>query len=448
MNPPSQAGPRLRRIWTALLQADRPIPPRTDQEIVAEVEGNYRWNFTANLLDTVAFWFGLSFISASTVIPLFVSKLTTSPLAIGLVAVIAQAGWFLPQIFTANAVEGLPLKKPVVINLGFFLERLPAWLLVVAAVWAARAPQLALVIFFVGYAWRGLGSGTVATAWQDLIARCFPVDRRGRFFGTVNFVGAATGAAGAALSAWLLGAFPFSSNFVYLFAMAASALTLSWCFLALTREPALPATPSKQSSREFLTGLPELLGRDHNFRRFLVARSLLALGSMGVGFITVSAVQRWQVPDSAVGLYTAAYWVGQMAGYLAFGFLADRFGHKLSLELGAIASVLAFVVAWLAPSPSWMLLVFALNGVNVSAVIVSGILVALEFSTPQRRPTYAGLANTAAGLAGMTAPLLGAWLASMGYNLLFALSAAINLAALIAMHAWVREPRWAPAAEP
>ena len=253
------------------------------------------------------------------------------------------------------------------------------------------------------------------------------------------------GAGGAVLSAWILGRFPFSTNFVYIFAMAAASLTLSWFFLAFTREPAVPATPPSRSNREFLAGLPGIVGQDRNFRRYLVARSLLALGGMGVGFITVASVQRWQVPDSTVGLYTAAFWVGQTAGNLAFGFLADRFGHKLSLELGALASVLGFVLAWLAPSPGWMLLVFVLNGINVSALIVSGILVALEFATAQRRPTYAGLANTTAGLASIVAPLLGAWLASMGYDWVFALSAAINLAALLTLHAWVREPRWAAA---
>ena len=98
-------------------------------------------------------------------------------------AAIAQSAWFLPQVFTANLVERLPRKKPVVINLGFFLERLPMWVLVLAALVAGTSPLLALLLFFTGYAWHGLGAGIIATAWQDLIARCFPVDRRGRFFG-------------------------------------------------------------------------------------------------------------------------------------------------------------------------------------------------------------------------------------------------------------------------
>jgi MFS family permease len=437
----------LHRATAALLQTGRPVPTRSAEEIAAEVARNYRWNFTVNLLDGTAFWFGVSFISSSTIVPLFISKLTASPLAIGLAAVIAQGAWFLPQLFTANVVERLPRKKPVVVNLGLFLERLPIWLLVVAALAATRSPALALAIFFIGYAWRGLGGGAVATAWQDLIARCFPVVRRGRFFGLSNFLGAGVGAAGAGLSTWLLQNMPFPKNFVYIFVIAATAMSLSWFFIALTREPVQAVTGPRLSTRQFLAGLPAIVRHDHNFRRFLVARSLLALGNMGLGFVTVSAIHRWQVADGTVGFYTAAYWAGQTIGTLAFGFLADRFGHKLCLELGALASVLGYALAWLAPAPAWILAVFVLLGISLGAVLVSGILVALEFSEPERRPTYAGLTNTIVGLSNIAAPLLGAWLAGAGYGWVFALGSAVSLFALAAMRWWVREPRWAPLAD-
>ncbi len=437
----ANAGMRL--ALRRLLQVDQPVRPRSDDEIVAEVERNYRWNFSVNLIEGTSFWFGLSFVSSSTIVPLFISKLTTSQLPIGLVAIISQAGWYLPQLFTANAVERLARKKPVVVNLGFFLERLPIWVLAGAALIAGRSPGLALALFLVGYAWHNLGAGVVATAWQDMIARCFPVDRRGRFLGITMFGGTGTGTLGAALSTWILAAFLFPINFVYIFMIAAIGITLSWFFIALTREPVQPVTAPRQSNRQFWAGLPDIVRHDHNFRRFLLARLTLALGRMGMGFVTVAVVERWQVPDSTVGIYTAALLLGQTLGNLAFGFLADRFGHKLSLELSALASLLAFTLAWLAPSPDWYYAVFALLGVTLGAVIVSGILLVLEFCEPQRRPTYVGLANTGVGLVSIIAPLLGAWLAGINYNWLFALSAGVNLVALAMMRWWVQEPRWA-----
>jgi len=433
----------LHRTYSMLLQTDLPIPDRTQDEIDAEVEHNYRWNFAVNLLEGAFFFFGLSFISSATIVPLFVSKLTTSPLAIGLVAVIAQAGWFLPQILTANQIERLPRKKPVIINAGFFLERLPIWLLVVAAFLAASSHRIALVIFLGALAWHYLGAGSIGTAWQELVARCFPVERRGRFLGITMFTGAAMGALGALLSMWLLRTFDFSTNFVYVFLLAAVGITLSWFFLSLTRDPEQPVEVARQSNREFLSKLPDIVRRDRNYRRFLIARGLMALGGMGTGFVTVASLRRWGVADATVGLYTIVYLVGQTLGHLAAGFLADRFGHKFSLELGTVSAVLAFALAWLAPAPGWFFLVFVLLGINNGAIMVSGTLVVLEFSEPRRRPTYAGMTNTITGLVSVAAPLLGAWLATLGYSWVFALSVGINIAAVITMHWWVKEPRYA-----
>lgn len=195
-----------------LLQLDQPVPPASDEEVERFMNRNYRWNFAVNLLDGASFWFGLSFASSSTIAPLFITRLTDSPLPVGILAVVAQGGWFLPQLFTANTVERLARKKPVVVNLGFFLERLPMLLLVLAAMFAVRDARLALIIFLLGYAWHTLGAGVVATAWQDLLARCFPVERRGRFMGITTFIGTGMGTIGAGLSAWLLATFPFPTK--------------------------------------------------------------------------------------------------------------------------------------------------------------------------------------------------------------------------------------------
>lgn len=427
-----------------LLRLDRPVPPRSDDEIAAEVARNYPWNFTVNLLDGISFWLGASFISSTTILPLFLSKLTTNPLPFGILATLAQAGWFLPQLFTANAMERLARKKPVVVNLGLFLERLPIWAMVLTAFVAVHSPVWAVVLLLLSYAWHAIGSGIVAISWQDLIARCFPVDRRGRFMGLTMFLGAGAAAIGAAFSSWLLKQLVFPTNFQYLFLLAALGISASWVFLALTREPVQPVSVPKRSNREYLRSLPVLVRNDHNFRQFLLARAALALGGMGSGFITLAAVSRWQVPDSAAGIYTLSYLVGQTAGNLAFGFLSDRLGHKICLEVGALAGAAGFVLAWLAPAPIWYYGVFVLVGIATGAIIVSGILIVMEFCEPGRRPTYVGIANTAVGVVSAIAPLVGAGLAKVNYDWLFALSALINLVAFVAFHWAVKEPRHAP----
>lgn len=438
---------RTKRIFHRLLQLDRPVAERPVAEVEAERDRNFRWNFTVNLMDVALFWFGTSFVSGSTIVPLFISKLTDSTLAIGLAALISQGAWYLPQLFTANVVERLPRKKPVVVNLGFFLERLPLWLIVATPLLALRSPLVALLVFLLAYAWFGLGGGILATSWQDLIARCFPANRRGRFLGLGFFVGAGIGAIAATFSAWLLENFAFPLNFFYVFLIAALAILVSWMFLALTREPVTPPPARSAEKGQFWSSLRQILRQDENFRHFWLARLLLGASFMGMGFVTVATINRWDIPDGTVGLFTIALLVGETVGNLFFGLLADRKGHKLSLELGSLALALAFTIAWLAPQPEWYFIVFALLGIAIGSITTSGILIVLEFGRPEKRPTYTGLVNTSVGVVSLITPLLAAGLAALNYSYLFALCVVVSLAALILMRWWVQEPRLIPPQE-
>jgi MFS family permease len=282
----------------------------------------------------------------------------------------------------------------------------------------------------------------IATAWQDLIARLFPLERRGRFWGLTSAIGAGLGFAGSALSAWLLTTYSFPTNFVILFSLAAAILLFGWIFSTRIREPAHPVRALRQGQRESFSRLPRLVREDQPFRRFLVARLLMSLGGMGLGFVTVAAVRRWAVADGTVGLYTGVLLLGQTVGNLVFGLLADRRGHKFALEWAALAYAIAFALAWLAPGAEWYYAVFFLIGVSQGILVVSGILVLFEFSEPQRRPTYIGLTNTSLGLVNVAGPLLAVWLAGVGFELLFAACAVISFVAWVSMRWWVQEPRW------
>lgn len=181
----------------------------TDTHLEREVGRNHRHNAVVNVLDGTAFWFGTSFIAPLTIPPIYVSRLTDSQLAIGSLLTINSTGWLLPQLLTASWVQRLPRKKVVPVNVRLFTERLPVLLMVPAAWVAARFPTLALVAFFVLFAWHVVGAGVVAVGWQDMPAKIIPLDRRGRFFGITQFGGTATSVLSAAAAAWLLDRYQF-----------------------------------------------------------------------------------------------------------------------------------------------------------------------------------------------------------------------------------------------
>jgi MFS family permease len=408
-----------------------------------EITRNYRFNFVVNSLDGASYWFGYSFIAPTIILPLYVSHFTTNPLIIGLIPFISTAGFLLPQLFTSKFVEQAPRKKWFPVNLGFFLERIPVLLLPPAAYFLAISqPMLALISFFLLYAWFCFGGGTIIVGWQDLVAKIFPVEKRGRFLGITNFIGNGSGVVGALGVAFVLDRFAFPLGFVFSFAAAAFLIFMSWVFLSLTREPAVYSPKPVVSQMEYLRSLPEILRKDPNFLKYLLAQIIFSLSGMATGFLIVYSAKTWNLPDSQSGAFVIAMQVGQAISNLIFGFLADRKGHKLSLEICFLLNVVTLALAVVAPAPVWFYPIFFLRGAVFAGAFVSGLAIVFEFTSAENRPTYIGVANTIPGVAGTLAPLIGGWLAgAVNYPFMFIISAIIGVASLATLHFAVREPR-------
>jgi MFS family permease len=410
-----------------------------------EVRRHFKFNFTVNLLDVSCFMFGSSFMSSGTVLPIYVTHFTKDPLAIGLLSVITTSAFLLPQLFTANRVERAPLKKYFPFNLGFFFERLPVMLLGPSALLlATHSPSLALIAFFVLFAWQNVGAGSINVGWQDMIAKVIPVQSRGKFFGLGNFLGNFTGILGAATVSWLLGRFEFPNGFAIAFGCAAVFNFASWCFLGLTREPRDLTTKPAVSNGDYFKALPAVLRANPNFQKYIATQIVSTFGAMASGFLLVYAIERWTISDGQAATYNIALLLGLSAANLLLGFLADHKGHKLVLEIGILANIAVLVLALLASSPAWFYAIFALRGVTQAGGFISGLSLPLEFADPQNRPTFIGLANSLPGIAGALSPLLAGVLArGLGYPLLFAISAAVAIAAYAMMKWLVADPRHA-----
>ncbi|MBN1230831.1 MAG: MFS transporter [Anaerolineales bacterium] len=411
------------------------------EEAAASLEKNYRWNYTFNMLDGAAFWFGSSFISATTIMPLFITKLTDNPLPITIMAIIAQSGWSIPQLFSANLAESVPRYKYLVSRLGFILERTPIILFITVAAFLTGRPTVAVTVFLFFFAWFYFGAGYVGPAWNAMLARVIPVKTRGNFLGLTMAIGGGMGVLGAAVASKILDVWAFPQNFTILFTLAAIGTTSSWVFISMTREPAIQPKSNNKSSKQYLRELPQIIRNDHNFRNFLISRGILALGGMGYGFITVSVINRWDIPDSMVGIFTSIMLVGQTIGNIVFGRLADWKGHKLTYTLVALFTVAAYAGAWLAPSPEWFYLVFSLLGIAAGGTFITGTLMVMDFCEEHQVPTYSGITNTLVGILSAIAPAIGGAITIFSYPLVFMLSTFISLAGTLLLIARVKEPR-------
>lgn len=404
------------------------------------VERHVRRNFVLNIVDGSIFILGMSMVSRYTVLPLFVERVSGEAWLQGLIPSLFYIGWLLPGLFMAPIVASLPRRKPLVLR-ATIAERLPWLALGLVLLGLPNLPPGALLgVLFACYAVFAFGAGFTSTAWQDFISQIIPERRWGTFFGLQSGIGGVLGVAGAAAATVILATQPFPQSVGILSLLCFACVCVSYVFLALTVEPSRPAAP-REPMGAFLRGIRPLLSRDQAFRRYLFSRAAIALGLTGHSFLTGAALARFGATPAEIGWFTAALLGAQALANLVLGALADRWGHKQVLELSAALGLAALLAAMAAPSSAWFVPIFVLVGFAQAGFQLSGFTLVFAFSTPEQRPAYIGVANTAVAPVAAFGPLLAGWLASIaGYNALFAALVVCGLAGLVMLHWRVTAP--------
>ena len=183
------------------------------QLMEAYILKNLRHNYIYNLLDGGFFGLALGFASFITVIPLFVSTFTDSAILIGLVPAIHNMGWQLPQLLIANRVSQQSTFKPMLLRYTIH-ERLPFLAMAIVAWLSPRlGDKLTLTAIFLLLIWQGLAGGFSASPWQSMIAKIFPSDRRGTFYGSQSSAANFLASISAILAGFILGRLHFPSRF-------------------------------------------------------------------------------------------------------------------------------------------------------------------------------------------------------------------------------------------
>jgi MFS family permease len=408
----------------------------------------YRWNYTVMGLDLSLFVLGLSFISIYGVMPLYVHHLTTSNLALGLIATVRAIGISFPPIFAAPFTERLRYKKPFLLALTTF-ERLPYLVLAIATpLLAVSHPTALLWLFFLMIGTGTWFGGMGLPAWLDLLARMLPPDWRGRFFGFSTAFGGLLGVAGAAIAAVLLDRFDWPNGFALCFACTSVALVISFVFLASGREPApVEAAPTARASRDpYWRRLRGIVRDDRNFAWYLGATVLVSAAGMSNSFYTVDAERTLHLTDAAAGVYAVVLLAVSMLGNIAWGYVGDHMGHKRVVEGGALCAALAALIALLLRQSGIGLagygLAFVFVGLSTSGLQLAAFTFIVDFAPVAQRPTYIGLANLAAVPFAAGMPLLGGIIADRaGYPIVFLLTLLLALAATLIVVTRVVDPR-------
>jgi len=416
---------------------------------------NQRYNFVVLTLDGLFFWLGISYYSATTILPLFVSHLTPSNLVVGAVPAVVALSWSLPQLFGARALRNLAgrsagggssslggsngqvrvarpdARKRYIIQTAL-LGRVPMLVLVaVTALYSVSHPTLTLVLFLLCFGLFRLAGGLNTPVYYDLVAVVIHPRIRARFIGLSQFLGGAIAAVALATGSAVLDSFPFPGGFVILFTVGLVLMTGAIGFMAIVREPNFTqeterapdvsgdpagAAGTTDTGTGIVRAAALTLRRDAAFRGYLGGRVFVALASMAQAFYAIHATRDMGGSDGDVAFFSAILLGSQTASTLVWGAVADRLHLQPVLLAATLLGLLATGLALAAPSLAWFGLVFALSGAALGALAVTdpGMPLALAERSNEDRALYVAVANTVLAPVYVVAPLVGGAAADTG----------------------------------
>jgi MFS family permease len=380
---------------------------------------------------------GMTFVSAETVLPRLVEFLNGPAWLISLMPVMLALGFCLPPVFTAHKVENLNRMKPFIMATSIF-QRVPFLLAgIVLLLLVEKSSSLALLAIVVAPFVAGLAGGLGMTAWQELIIKTIPENRRASLFAIRMILSAGFGIAAGGIISQILNQYPGIKGYGILYVIAFGFMMLSYVAFALVRETQYSPRPVKHavSLKQNLREMPGLVRNNRRFQIYLW--TLAAMNGLYVmlPFLTIHALRVLQKPDSFMGILVTTQMVGGIAGNILTGYLGDRFGGKTSMIFSRVVFIITCFWAALSPDYLSFIIIFFLYGAALFSNAVGTATFNLEICPPARRVTYLAIVALSGAFSllilSLTGGFLWTWTASFpllaGISIFFMLLSTVLL---------------------
>ena len=362
---------------------------------------HYKRNFFLGVLNGILFNFAWAFTSGSTVLPWFVSKLSSSNVLIGLASTLESFGWFIPQLpvamVTSHHHKQLPLYTKVA-----YLRALAFCLLTGSVfVFGAKNPGWLLLFFFIFYSIYALGGGLSGVAFTDVVAKTIPANKRGSFFGMRMFFGGSLAALGGLIVKRILDTHRFPVNSGIIFTIAAVLILFALFSFSYVKEPEPVQSKEKKHWKENFRQGVKIFKEDRRFRKLFWVRVFVGSFVLGYPFYVIFARRVLGISPGTVGVFLTCEMSGYVLSNLLWGHLSNNVSNRLVLLLssfcGAIPPMI-LLVNILTPLPIIpFYFIFFFLGCTNSGLGLGATNYLLGLAPEEDRPLYIGFLHTLVG---------------------------------------------------
>ncbi len=405
-----------------------------------------RRNFILLLLDYMFFGAAYSLVNHATVVPDFVSRLTSSELVIGLSGSLYQFGWLVPQLLFAQIVSRSTRRRPYMTRTVIPFRLTLGVTSIIIAFTAADSSTGILVTFLAGYTLFAIGDALATIVWADMLGNSVPERWRGILFGAGQISVAISTLGTREILRYLLGPSgpSFPQNYAVMFGIATFIFVLGGVALVLTaeEEDSVPLEPGPPM-RQYLVYLGTVLRTDREFRRLTIVRLLFDLTAMGLPFYVVFGATELKLHrDTLVADTVLLATFGTTLASILMGWFSRRSGSRAVIRVSSLATLLhpGLALLSLTVGQPALYLAFAVAGF-VNASIAPGYFDwIITHAPPDRRPIYVGLANTISAISHL-APFLGGLILGLtSYPVLFGTATVVGALGVLAS-LFLYEPR-------
>lgn len=347
-------------------------------------------NYLAHSIEGGLFGGAMAFV-AGNVLPKMIQTLGGQPWLITLMPIAMPIGWMLPPLLIAHRIEKIHWVHPLLLFTGL-MQRLPYLLAGLALILGSLGHWSLLAAAALAPFLSGLAGGLSQSAWQELVAKTLPENRRSGVMAIRNLISTGIGIAAGIIVRWLLAAFEgrITVGYGILHLVGFGLLMLSYAVFAMIRETNLPPRPHRDTPTLWsnLMSLPLLVANRPQYRLFLLDRLLIGGGVIMAPWVSIHACAVLGKADSFLGDLLLAGVIGGFAGNILAGPMGDRFGGKAAMMVARLLSVA--VAAWMpfARTEWGFFALFAMMGLAGTFGMVGRQTLTLEIVPAVKRATY------------------------------------------------------------
>ena len=409
-------------------------------ELPEKTRQNLRW-----------FWYDGLFSSASdniifTYMTLYVLALGATRAQIGVMSALSSLSATLLLLPGALLVERFNHRREITLLFGGGIARL-AILLIALIPFGLSGMAMALAAMALSIT-RDAFANLAFPAWLSFAADIIPMEGRGRYFGSRNFIMGIAGMLTLLLVGALITRLPQPEGYQLGMALAFVLGTASTFSFSRLHDPAGQVAPQKPPPLELRSLLRDL-------RRVPALPALIATAvvwnfflNIPGPFFNVYLVVNLKASAAMVGITAITSTVSSLLVQRRLGRLADRWGaHRLQLISGLLIPILPLAWAFIR-APWHVILINIVSGALWGAYGLASFNLLLELTPQEGRARYSAMYQIFVTLALAAGAAVGSWMVTQwGYTAIFVTSAIGRLVAALLFAYFVRKPVSLPSAD-